>query len=60
VQATAINNSGQIVGYGTNPQGQTDAFLLTPVVPEPATTGVVAASLLGLLARPRQRRSIAG
>jgi probable HAF family extracellular repeat protein len=37
--ASAINNSGQIVGYGTNPSGQTHAFLLTPtVVPEPISS----------------------
>lgn len=28
--AEAINDGGQIVGYGINPSGQTDAFLLTP------------------------------
>jgi probable HAF family extracellular repeat protein len=31
--ATALNNQGQIAGYGTNPAGQTHAFLLSP---EPA------------------------
>jgi probable HAF family extracellular repeat protein/parallel beta-helix repeat protein len=30
LEARAINDSGQIVGAGTNPQGQTHAFLLTP------------------------------
>ncbi|MFZ0035712.1 MAG: NlpC/P60 family protein [Sedimentisphaerales bacterium] len=35
--ATAINDKGQIVGYGTNPAGQTHAFLLTPeTLPEKA------------------------
>jgi probable HAF family extracellular repeat protein len=34
--ASAINDLGYIVGYGINPAGQQDAFLLTPV-PEPAT-----------------------
>jgi len=29
-QATAINDSGQITGFGTNPSGLTHAFLLTP------------------------------
>jgi probable HAF family extracellular repeat protein len=29
--ATAINVSGEIVGYGTAPDGQTHAFLLTPI-----------------------------
>ena len=28
--ANAINDNGQIVGYGINPSGQMDAFLLTP------------------------------
>ena len=35
-EATGINDKGQIVGYGTNPSGQSEAFLLTPV-PEPST-----------------------
>ena len=30
-QANAINDSGQIVGFGYNPSGQTEAFLLTPI-----------------------------
>lgn len=30
-QASAINNAGQIVGYGTNAAGQTHAFLLTSI-----------------------------
>ncbi|OHA16858.1 MAG: hypothetical protein A3C79_00835 [Candidatus Taylorbacteria bacterium RIFCSPHIGHO2_02_FULL_45_28] len=29
--ATAINDKGQIVGYGLNPSGQTHAFLLDPL-----------------------------
>ena len=29
--ANGINNAGQIVGYGTNPSGQQDAYLLNPV-----------------------------
>ena len=31
VAAYDINNKGEIVGYGFNPQGLTRAFLLTPV-----------------------------
>ena len=31
--AKGINDSGQIAGSGTNPAGQTDAFLLTPATP---------------------------
>jgi probable HAF family extracellular repeat protein/autotransporter-associated beta strand protein len=29
--ARAVNDSGQIVGYGSNPAGETHAFLLTPL-----------------------------
>ena len=51
INAEGINNSGQIVGYGTNPSGQTDAFLLTPV-PEPATDALsVAGAAMLLLSR---------
>ncbi len=31
--ASGINDSSQIVGTGTNPQGQTHAYLLTPAAP---------------------------
>jgi probable HAF family extracellular repeat protein len=31
--ASAINDVGQIAGYGINPQGQTHAFLLNPLPP---------------------------
>lgn len=41
--ALGINDNDQIVGYGTNPSGQMDAFLLTPI-PEP---GLLALLLLG-------------
>lgn len=33
--ASGVNNLGQIVGYGINPSGEAEAFLLTPV-PEPS------------------------
>ncbi len=39
--AVAINDEGQIVGNGINPDGQPDAFLLTPV-PEPASFSLLA------------------
>jgi probable HAF family extracellular repeat protein len=42
--ATGINNSGQIVGYGLNPAGQTHAFLLNPV-PEPSTMVLLASAV---------------
>ena len=36
LDASAINNAGDIVGYGYNPDGQEHAFLMTPQsVPEP-------------------------
>jgi len=65
VQANAINDSGQIVGFGINPSGQTDAFLLTLVtpqiagtIPEPSTLvlfGIGAVSLLAYGWRRRKR-----
>jgi probable HAF family extracellular repeat protein len=52
-EATGINDSGQICGYGRNPSGQDDAFLLTPV-PEPATWGLfVLGSIVFVLHRRR-------
>jgi probable HAF family extracellular repeat protein len=49
-QANAINDAGQIVGYGVNPQGLTHAFLLTPSVqtaqPTTATQGTATPSPL--------------
>jgi hypothetical protein len=52
--ATAINDSGEIVGHGVNPEGQEDAFLLTPV-PEPSSLGVVTLAM-SLLLRLRRAR----
>ncbi len=54
--AQAINDNGQIVGYGTNAEGQSDAFLLDPV-PEPATMSLAAVGLAALLTRRKERRS---
>jgi probable HAF family extracellular repeat protein len=53
--ATAINDSGQIVGMGTNPAGQGDAFLLTPV-PEPCTLALLDIGAISLFAYARRRR----
>jgi probable HAF family extracellular repeat protein len=56
-EATAINDLGQIVGFGYNSQGQTHAFLLT-TVPEPSSfvlLGIGAISLLGYAWRRKQR-----
>jgi probable HAF family extracellular repeat protein len=41
--ADGINDAGQIVGRGTNPSGQSQAFLLTPI-PEPATLALLGMS----------------
>jgi probable HAF family extracellular repeat protein len=56
--ATAINDVGQIVGYGTNPQGVRSAFILAPAsVPEPATYSMAAlgAVLIGAVSRRRKK-----
>ena len=54
IQATGINDSGCIVGYGTNSAGQTHAFLLTPF-PEPLHL-CSRHRCLGLLAAAWRRR----
>ena len=43
-QANDINDAGEIVGTGINPQGQWRAYLMTPI-PEPATLGLLAMGL---------------
>jgi probable HAF family extracellular repeat protein len=53
--ATAIDSAGDIVGYGINPQGAQDAFLLT-AVPEPSAftvwlMGIFSFAILGGLRR---------
>jgi probable HAF family extracellular repeat protein len=52
--AHSINDYGQIVGYGINPSGQTDAYLLTPV-PEPSTFVLLTVGAVSLLAYGRRR-----
>ena len=45
--ATGINTAGDIVGYGTNPSGQTEAFELTPTTAPAALTWDPAANHTG-------------
>jgi probable HAF family extracellular repeat protein len=68
VEATAINDCGDIVGWGTpgpylgfgNPGTdsgfETEAFLLTPT-PEPGSLGLLAIGGIGLLLRGRRKKS---
>ena len=48
--AFAINSEGDIVGYGEDNFGNTEAFLLTPhpAVPEPSTWAVMLLGFAGL------------
>jgi probable HAF family extracellular repeat protein len=55
IDAESINDSGQIVGYGLNANGDHDAFLLTPEssLPEPGTAAIAAMGAFLILARRR-------
>jgi probable HAF family extracellular repeat protein len=60
-QALAINDKGQILGYGTGPDGQEDSFLLTPAsppppIPEPSTLAFFALAAASLACRRAWRR----
>jgi probable HAF family extracellular repeat protein len=55
--ADGINDVGQIVGYGTNPAGQTRGFLLTPI-PEPAMTALLGVAGIFVFRRPPRARRI--
>ena len=58
--ANAINDNGEIVGTGTNPSGQTDAFLLTPVspTPEPSSLVLLCAGAIAFMGRAWRRRRV--
>ncbi len=54
ISAVGIDGSGRIVAFGTGSSGQTDEFLLTPVVspvPEPSTLAVFGLMMAALAAR---------
>ena len=52
-EATDINDNGQIVGYGTDPQGATHAFLVSPI-PEPSSAVMFAIGCAALTLRRPQ------
>ena len=45
---------------GIDPSGQSDAFLLTPIVPEPASLGLLAVAGMSLLVARRNRQTACG
>lgn len=58
VSANAINDAGQIVGYGINPSGQLHAFELTlATVPEPSSFVLLSIGAAAAAGCVRQRRS---
>jgi hypothetical protein len=58
-QVTGLSADGQtIVGWGTNPNGDTEAWLASLSVAEPGTAGLVALGLLGLRAGLRRHARV--
>jgi probable HAF family extracellular repeat protein len=62
--ATAINDSGQVVGFGINPEGQQEAFLLDtasssdPSAPEPASMALFGAGAAVLVMMRKKLRRL--
>ena len=56
VNAEAIDNNGNIVGYGTNSLGVQTGFLIKATVPEPSTLLLAATAVAGLLAYAWRKR----
>ncbi len=52
ITARDINNHNQIVGWGTNPNGDREGFILTPI-PEPATMSLLGFGAISLIKRRR-------
>ena len=56
--ALSINDAGQIVGFGTSPNGHAHAYVLTPV-PEPGTLLLLLGGILMLCSRRIVKRNAA-
>jgi probable HAF family extracellular repeat protein len=58
LDGVAINDAGQIVGNGVLTNGQSEAFLMTPLAtPEPSTFAILALGVVGFAARSVARRA---
>jgi probable HAF family extracellular repeat protein len=55
--ATAINDNGDIVGYGKTFDGQRHGFIVVNAVPVPAAVWLFGSGLLGLIGMARSKKS---